>query len=154
MENLNTNCALQKNAVLPTRARTNDVGYDLTVLSISRADKAHPNTQTFMVDFGVSVEPPPGYYFELIARSSLAWTGFILPNAIGVIDPDYRGTLKMPLLYLGLAEQADEQAESLVGCRLAQLVLRPLLSCQFTEVQAQELSTTHRGQQGFGSSGL
>ena len=154
MENLNTNYALKVGGRVPKRSRENDVGYDLTVLSIEKAKKAHPGTQTFMVDFGVSVEPPQDYYFELIPRSSLSWTGFIMPNSIGVIDPDYRGSLKMPLIYLGPSQQASEQANSLVGRRIAQLVLRPLLSSRFTEVQSENLTLTNRGEHGFGSSGL
>ena len=111
----------------------------MTVLSIEKASKAHQGTHTFMVDFGVSIEPPKDYYFELIPRSSLAWTGFVMPNSVGVIDPDYRGSLKnATLVYLGPSQQADTQAESLVGRRLAQLVLRPLISSKFTEVKAEE----------------
>ena len=154
MEDLNTNFALQTGGRAPKRSRNNDVGYDLTVLSIEKATKAHPGTHTFMVDFGVSIEPPRNFYFELIPRSSLAWTGFIMPNSVGVIDPDYRGSLKMPLVYIGPSQQADTQAEFLVGRRLAQLVLRPLLSSKFTEIEAENLSSTNRGKQGFGSSGL
>ena len=154
MENLSTKFFLHHGSSAPQRSRVNDVGYDLTVLSVERSSKAHEGTQTFMVEFGVCIEPPTGYYFEIIPRSSLAWTGFIMPNSVGVIDPDYRGSLKMPLLYLGSPKNADIQIVSLVGRRLAQLVLRPLLSTQFIEVQAHELSKTGRGEQGFGSSGL
>ena len=154
MENLSTKFVLHDGSSAPQRSRINDVGYDLTVLSVGRSSKAHESTQTFMIDFGVCIEPPAGYYFELIPRSSLAWTGFIMPNSIGVIDPDYRGSLKMPLLYLGSPKNADIQAASLIGRRLAQLVLRPLLSTDFIEVQAHELSKTSRGKKGFGSSGL
>ena len=114
------------------------------------------------MDFGVIVEPPEGYYFELIPRSSLAWSGFILPNSIGVIDPDYRGRLMMPLIYIAQLNSSDEAsagievdqiAQELVGKRLAQLVLRQHLSCQFEEVIHESLSRTIRGEQGFGSSG-
>jgi len=147
-----TRYALKEGARPPKRGRAEDVGYDLTVLSVERASKEHAGTSTFMIDFGVSVEPPSSHYFELVPRSSLAWIGFVMPNSVGVIDPNYRGSLKMPLIYVGEAENADKQARSLVGRRIAQLVLRPYLSCEFVEVS--ELSETERAEQGFGSSGL
>lgn len=147
-----TRYALKEGASIPKRGRNEDVGYDLTVLSVERASKEHGGTNTFMIDFGVSVEPPSDHYFELIPRSSLAWTGFIMPNSVGVIDPNYRGSLKMPLVYMGSKEQADKEARALVGRRIAQLVLRPYLSCEFVEVS--ELSKTERASSGFGSSGL
>lgn len=152
---------LQENAKLPQRSRPQDVGYDLCALTVNRATQAHPGTHTFLVDFGISIEPPDGYYFELIPRSSLAWSGFILPNSIGVIDPNYRGSLMMPLIYIGqrsiydenATHEIDQLAQLLVGKRLAQLVLRPHLSCDFVEVQRHALSGSERGEGGFGSSG-
>ena len=153
---------LEEGAVLPQRGRIEDVGYDLTALKVTRAPKAARGTYTYLINFGVSVEPPPGYYFELIPRSSLAWSGFILANSVGVIDPDYRGQLMMPLIYIAqtepreellAAEEVDLIAQELVGKRLAQLVLRRHLSCQFVQVESRALSSTPRGEGGFGSSG-
>ena len=154
---LTVRVSLSDQAVLPQRAREDDVGYDLTATSVEVAARAHPESYTYLVDFGICLEPPPGYYFELIPRSSIAWTGFILANSIGVIDPDYRGTLKMPLIYIGrdIVDRAviDQLAQSLIGKRLAQLVLRQKLSCHFEQVERGSLTDTPRGGQGFGSSG-
>ena len=154
--------SLSPGASLPMKGREKDVGYDLTACKIERAPKSQQGTHTFLVHFGVTVEPPPGYYFEIIPRSSLAWSGFILPNSVGVIDPDYRGQLMMPLIYIARINsndeasakvQVDQIAQELVGKRLAQLVLRQHLSCQFDQVTYENLSRTIRGEQGFGSSG-
>ena len=146
--------SVQPNAVQPKKGRAEDVGYDLTVYSVKVASKGALGLQTFMIDFGVKVEPPENYYFELVPRSSLAWSGFIMPNSVGIIDPDYRGTLKMPLIYLGSATEAEDKAKTLIGTRIAQLILRQKHTATFIQVSEEELSLTVRGKQGFGSSGL
>ena len=56
------------NAFIPTRASEYDVGYDLTVISISKKI----NDKTTLYETGISVEPPNGYYFEVVPRSSLS----------------------------------------------------------------------------------
>ena len=50
-----------------------------------------------MYDSYISVQPPEGYYFEIVPRSSISKLGYILTNSIGIIDPSYRGTLKVVL---------------------------------------------------------
>lgn len=148
-----TKVSLEMSACLPSKGRSNDVGYDLKVCCVERADRGLAEICTYLADFGVAVEPPLGYYFELIPRSSIAWLGFIMPNSVGVIDPDYRGTLKMPLIFMGDAKLADQAAENLVGKRVAQLILRPMVTSEFVTVTFDELSKTVRGSDGFGSSG-
>ena len=60
------------NAVVPAKAGPNEVGYDLTAISFVKKIGTH----TFMYDTGISVEPPEGYYTEIIPRSSISKTGF------------------------------------------------------------------------------
>ena len=143
----------EPHGVLPYRSRPEDVGFDLTARQITPQTQRATDVLTFMVDFGVRIEPPAGYYAELIPRSSLTWTGFIMPNSVGVIDPDYRGILMMPLVYLGSPDQASVKSQELVGRRLAQLVLRPHYEASVLRVKLSELSATRRGESGFGSSG-
>ena len=144
---------LDEGAQLPTKGRSNDVGYDLTVHSVETSDRGLSSVNIFLVDFGVRIQPPSGFYCELLPRSSLAWSGFIMPNSVGVIDPDYRGNLKMPLMFMGKVEEAKDLAQKLVGRRIAQLVLRRIQMCEFLEVKSDELTLTTRGELGFGSSG-
>ena len=113
-----TKVALVEGAQVPTKARVNDVGYDLTVHSVKESERGQSSVRIYLADFGLQVQPPLGYYFELIPRSSLAWSGFIMPNSVGVIDPDYRGNLKMPLIFLGKQENAESQVRELVGAQL------------------------------------
>jgi len=104
----------------------------------------------FFIDTGVSVEPPAGYYVEVVARSSLSKTDFILANSVGIIDPDYRGRIRLALRYLGEESGADAAAE-LIGRRVAQLILRRREEATVEVVS--ELGATVRGAGGFGSSG-
>ena len=78
------------NAIVPTKAGDDEVGYDLTAITFVK--KLSP--VTFMYDTGISVKPPDGYYTEIVPRSSIVKSGFILANSVGVIDPTYRGTLE------------------------------------------------------------
>jgi dUTP pyrophosphatase len=151
--NLTLKISAEPHGVLPYRSRPEDVGFDLTARQVTPETQRATDILTFMVDFGVRIEPPAGYYAELIPRSSLTWTGFIMPNSVGVIDPDYRGILMMPLVYLGSPDQASIKSQELVGRRLAQLVLRPNYEVSVQRVDISELSATGRGESGFGSSG-
>ena len=104
----------------------------------------------YFFDTGVSIEAPHGYYTELFPRSSIYKHDFIMVNSVGVIDAEYRGTLFMPMRYLGCGD-GKAAAENLIGQRIGQLVLRRIEPYQIEIVS--ELSDTERGGGGFGSSG-
>lgn len=80
-------------AVVPTKAHPSDIGYDLTAIDIFKKI----SEQTILFETGIRVSPPPGYYIEILPRSSISKTGYILANSVGVIDPNYTGTLKIAL---------------------------------------------------------
>lgn len=82
-----------KAAVMPTK-RIVDVGFDLTVVSVAK----QLTPMTVMFETHVSIDIPLGYYVELVPRSSLSKTGYMLANGIGIIDPGYNGTVKVPLI--------------------------------------------------------
>ena len=72
-----------------------------------------------------------------------------MPNGVGTIDSDYRGELMVLATWIG-------QGESITlakGERIAQMLLAPVPTTTFTEVSFKQLSTTERGEGGFGSSG-
>ena len=139
--------ALDPGASAPHRAHPDDAGLDLVVISFVQKD-----SHLFLYETGVRIEPPSGFYTEIVPRSSLAWTSFILANSIGIIDPGYRGTLKLPLRYLG-KDDPLKAAEHLIGKRVAQLLLRPLHLCSVNQVSLEELSGSSRGEGRFGSTG-
>jgi len=145
------------NAVVPTKAGSEEVGFDLTAISFIKK----LNEFTFMYDTGIAVEPPPGYYVEIVPRSSIGKTGFVLANSVGIIDPSYRGTLKIVLMDVGSTArllQNQRHHVQYIGrpltCpfTLTQLVLRKMIPAKIEVVE--ELTDTIRGDGAFGSTGL
>lgn len=132
---------------LPSRGHTTDAGLDLTAMAV---EPLRPGV--FSVDTGLSVQPEPGYYCEVVPRSSIVKGDFMQANGVGVIDPDYRGRIRVVLRYLGPAPDAGvAAAQALVGDRIAQLLVRRLEPVQVQE--ADDLDGTARGAGGFGSTG-
>ena len=100
-----------------------------------------------MVHTGIAMELPMGYVGLVYARSGLASKRGLAPaNKVGVIDCDYRGELMVALHNHGDVVQVITDGE-----RIAQLVIAPYITAEFT--QADELSDTVRGVGGFGSTG-
>jgi len=130
---------------IPSRAHATDAGLDLTLMRVIPKRK-----DLFFFDTGVSVEPPAGYYTELVPRSSIYRTDFMMANGLGIIDAGYRGILYLPMRYLGRDDGAVE-AEKWVGHRIGQLILRKLEPYDIDVVPA--LAESTRGEGGFGSSG-
>lgn len=127
-------------AVVPTKAHDSDVGYDLTAIDIYKS----LSNNTVLYETGVVVKPPNGYYLEIVPRSSVTKTSVMLANSVGIIDPDYRDTIKIAVRI------TDPSLEDLVlpFCRF-QLILRKLESSAMKEVSC--LDDTERGIGGFGS---
>ena len=131
---------LNKNAIAPIKTHPSDIGWDLTAISVVKK----LGTKTIMYDTGISICPPQGYYTEIVARSSIVKTGYILTNGIGIIDPSYRGTLR-----ICLTKVDDTKPDLKVPFRLAQLIVKKSENIDIIKVQ--ELSETERGDGGFGS---
>tara|TARA_A100000164_G_C21793073_1_gene716812 strand:+ start:455 stop:889 length:435 start_codon:yes stop_codon:yes gene_type:complete len=129
-------------AVIPSRAGENEVGYDLTI--IKKVKDLSDNTA--MYDSYISVQPPDGIYFEIVPRSSISKTGYILTNSIGIIDPSYRGTLKVVLTKLDPSKPDIELPN-----KRFQLIPRTFISNMFETKCVNDLSITSRGDGGFGS---
>ena len=129
-------------AIIPFRVGENEVGFDLTI--ISKVKDISSNTA--MYDSFISVQPPDGVYFEIVPRSSLSKTGYILTNSIGIIDPSYRGTLKVVLTKIN----PDAPDIELPNKRF-QLIPRTFISNVFQVKEVNNLSNTTRGTGGFGS---
>lgn len=72
--------------------------------------------------------------------------GLAPANKVGVIDSDYRGEIRVVLFNQSKIDQRVEPNE-----RIAQLVVTPIITPGFCEVEA--LSQTVRADQGFGSTG-
>ena len=101
-----------------------------------------------MIPTGLAIEIPSSEYAAFIfARSGLSVKhGIGLLNSVGVIDSDYRGELKVPMVNLGAEAYTIQPGE-----RVAQLCIAPVYTAAF--VQADALDETARGEGGFGSTG-
>jgi dUTP pyrophosphatase len=96
---------------------------------------------------GIALEIPTGTEVQVRSRSGLAAShGIIVLNSPGTIDSDYRGEVKV-ILY----NTSDKSFSVRSGDRIALMVIAPILHSQFE--QADELSKSERGNDGFGSTG-
>jgi len=143
---------LRENSKLPLIATRNSVGFDVYASEINQLSE-----NSYEVNTGIAVEVERGYYVELYARSSLAiFKNWVLTNGVGIIDPDYRGELKMvfsatPIGINEAGELVYPEFPYKVGDRCGQLVLRKAYYPDFEVVD--ELSVTERGSGGYGSTG-
>ena len=133
-------------AKLPYRATPGSAGADL--FACLDADvKIRPGERK-LIPTGIAIElldkRSGGFVFPRSSVSSKY--GVSLANCVGVIDSDYRGEIKVPLI--------NHSRKSYVihdGDRIAQLVILPIFMPIFTE--RDELGFTDRGAGGFGSTG-
>jgi dUTP pyrophosphatase len=101
------------------------------------------------VPTGVAIALPAGVAGLVTPRSGLAARhGISLVNSPGLIDPNYRGELRVVLVNLG-----DARFEATAGDRIAQLMLVPFMTPDALVVDELPPSGDDRGENGFGSSG-
>lgn len=136
---------LNELAKLPTRGSEYAAGYDLYAATDSIIDIA-PHS-TVKIGTGLAIELPIGTFGGVYARSGLATKKGLRPaNCVGVVDSDYRGEV-----VVALHNDTDEMMSIEPQERIAQLIIQPFLAVQLDNVD--NLSTTVRGKDGFGSSG-
>ena len=129
-------------AVVPARAHETDIGYDLTAIDIFKLLNSH----TTLYETGIVVKPPAGCYVEILPRSSLSKTGHVLANSVGVIDPDYTGSLK-----IAVTKVVPDAPDLQLPFTRFQIVLRPIYLMKVKEVSLDQILPTERGSGGFGS---
>lgn len=125
----------------PFKERVTDSGYDLTLLYEKKRWG-----RTVLYGTGLVVEPPYGWYLDVVARSSIIKTGYLVANSVGVIDRGYRGEILVPLVKLDPAAPELE-----LPARVVQMVPRPIVHLRLEQVE--QSSASHRGGGGFGSTG-
>lgn len=129
---------------LPNRATEHAAGYDVRSCE---ADLTLEPGDIRLVSTGLVMELPDNLECQVRPRSGLALRhGITLPNSPGTIDPDYRGELKIIMQNTGTESVLIARGE-----RIAQLVFSRFEAPVVQEVQ--ELSSTQRGEGGFGSTG-
>ena len=107
-----------------------------------------PSNGRIMISTGLAIEIPKNCEGQIRSRSGLAIDhGVIVLNSPGTIDQDFRGHLKIILANFGTEDYLIKQ-----GDRMAQLVIVNVVRPQIR--LAENLSTTKRGNHGFGSTGI
>lgn len=130
---------LYEDAVAPSYAKNGDAGLDLTA--------THMTWEENFIEYGtgIAVEIPEGYVGLVFPRSSVSKKeNFYLKNSVGVIDSGYRGEIKLRF------NQSDSHYQA--GEKVGQLIIIPYPTIYLEQVE--ELSSTERGEGGFGSTGI
>lgn len=136
---------LSEHGRAPTRAHSTDAGYDLYA---GEECMLLPNERA-SVGTGIALAIPAGHAGLVLPRSGLAMRdGITIVNSPGLIDPDYRGEVRV----LMLNTDSNRSFSISVGDRIAQLVVTKVAAVEF--VERKELVRTARGQGGFGSTGV
>jgi len=133
---------LHPDAVIPKYAKEGDAGMDLIATS-----KISNGTAQCSYGTGLAMEIPEGYVGLVFPRSSIRNTELTLSNSVGVIDSGYRGEIQATFNKTNGLDSFDYK----VGDKIAQIIILPYPYITFDEVE--ELSTTERGEGGFGSTG-
>src|SRR6266487_5089157 len=140
---------IHPDAKLPRLATHESIGADVYAYLKSEHGRpikmVIPPESTRMVPTGIIVVAQPPFSVFVCSRSGLATQGVFVANAPGVVDPDYRGEIKI-LLHNGGAQNHWVEHND----RIAQLVLLPI---PIPDVSESELDlrnlTSIRGEAGF-----
>lgn len=135
-----------------------DSGFDLFIPNETTFDL---NFKTQMIDLNIICEMHEydlntdsyrnsAYY--VYPRSSLSKTPLMLSNHTGIIDSGYRGNIKAAFRYLPFSDATSFSTEK--HQRLLQICHPSLCKVYVKLVDFSTLSTTERGQGGFGSTGI
>lgn len=130
---------------LPATATNLSAGADL-LAAVAEPVVLSPG-QRAVIPTGIAIQLPGGFEAQVRPRSGLAAKhGVTVLNAPGTIDSDYRGEIGVILINHG-----DEDFSVTRGMRVAQIIVAPISRVVWQEID--ELETSQRGQDGFGSTG-
>lgn len=129
------------NAIIPFKNRESDAGYDITIIKKTKV----LNNKTTLYDTGIKMKIPNGYYVEIVPRSSLSKSGYMLANSVGIIDQSYRGNI-----FVALTKIVEESPDLEMPFKCCQMIIRKQIYGTITE-KFSEFEKTDRGNGGFGS---
>ncbi len=135
---------ISNDAKLPQYAHPGDAGLDL--FSVVSTEVLPGESK--LIQTGIIIELPQNTEAQIRPRSGLALKNQItVLNTPGTIDEGYRGEIGIILINHGKEKFRVEN-----GMKIAQMVIKPVLSIDVEEVA--ELNSSSRGEGGFGSTGL
>lgn len=144
---------LHPSAQMPTKATDGAACFDLYAVC---DDNAPPQVVggSALIKTGIAVEVPEGHVMLIFSRSGQGFKHNVrLANCVGVIDSDYRGELMTKLVADRPHGEYHQIGEYVVrtGDRIAQFMILPIPEVSIEEVE--ELTTSARGEGGFGHTG-
>ena len=142
---------LHEDAVIPSKTYANDFCYDCVAVS---EEEIAPNVWKYGLGLAMQMErESPNDLHEDICfaidarpRSSVWKTGMVLSNCVGTIDEGYTGEISAVFYHV-----MPNMPRYKVGDRVVQIKWNSTLMMDFVEVD--DLSSTDRGQGGYGSTG-
>ena len=133
---------------LPKYETEGAAGLDLFAATKEDTKIIVPPRKAEMIPTGIAISVPSGYEAQIRPRSGLAAkNGITVLNSPGTIDSDYRGEILVMLI-----NHSNKDFEIIRGMRIAQMVISKIE--QFNLISVDELDTTDRGKDGFGSTGI
>lgn len=131
---------------MPAYATPGSAGLDLRAC-IDQSMTIHPG-ETCLLPTGIAIHlADPGLAAVVLPRSGLGHKhGIVLGNLVGLIDSDYQGQI---LVSCWNRSQAPFELNPFE--RIAQLVIVPIVQVEFNIVD--NFDASHRGEDGFGSTG-
>lgn len=130
---------------LPAYQTEGAAGFDLAASEDLRVEPG----AVVLVPTGLVIQVPSGYFLAIIARSSTPLKrGLMVPNAVGVVDPDYCGARDE--IKIEVYNFTTQPVEVKRGDRLAQGLFIPVARAEWKEADA-DLRDVSRG--GFGATG-
>lgn len=118
-------------------------GFDLRALIMGGPLRLRAGAITSLA-CGFAFEVPQGFELQVRPRSGLSSKGIV--GTFGTVDSDYRGEVRVIL-----TNMSGEPVTISHGDRIAQGVIAPVVRAEVEE--AETLSETARGGNGFGSTG-
>lgn len=128
---------LYEDSLEPYKATAGAAAYDVFAHSLETKDHC------YIYGTGLAFEIPDNYVIKLYPRSSIYKNGLILNNSVGIIDSDFRGELKVVFKKESYSKAYGK------GERIAQIILEKVQEVCYTVTD--KLSSTERGENGFGS---
>jgi dUTP pyrophosphatase len=143
---LNIKIINRSNNPLPQYQTSGSAGMDLHA-NLSESIQLKPGERK-LIPTGLFIQIPIGFEAQVRPRSGLALKyGVTVLNAPGTIDSDFRGEIQVLLINHSEIDFVVQHGE-----RIAQMVVAPYQQVNWLETN--ELSVTHRGESGYGSSGV
>lgn len=135
---------INPDAIIPDYAHTGDAGMDL----YSVEDTILEQMEWKKINTGLIMELPKGTEGQVRSKSGIAYNyGVFVLNSPGTVDENYRGEIGVVLYNLNKTPFVIKK-----GQKIAQLVINKVCYCKTKQIET--LTSSQRGEGGFGSTGL